>query len=156
MLIWVTVSIFFLLCVISTAKHCPVFVLVLCLSSSLNLQRVAALAGPLWAWGSGPVPARCWASVVDGGPTFCLQRSAFVWQRTDVVLLLGRRPRRWSSRGAALSRGLGFARDLLSIFSYVGISGHRRLDRCWFGVGPQSMTLEQRWTGIDLASCVCW
>ena len=61
------------------------------------------------------MPARCWVIVVDDGPAFgstlaqgfCLLMPALpggCGHRTDVVLLLGRRPKRWPSSEAALTQ----------------------------------------------------
>ena len=80
------------------------------------------------------MPARCWIIDVDDGtafgPTlaqgFCLLMPALpggCGHRADVVLLLGRRPKRWPSSEAALGRGLSFAGgSALDIF----ICGARR------------------------------
>ena len=79
------------------------------------------------------MPSRCWVIVVDDGPAFvslaqgfCLLMPALpggCGHRTDVVLLLGRRPKRWPNSEAALGRGLSFAGgSALDIF----ICGARR------------------------------
>ena len=117
------------------------------------------------------MPARCWVSVVDDGPAFgptlgqgfCLLMPALpggCGQRTD-FLLLGRRPTRWPSSGAALGRGLSFAGDLLSIFSNVGARRTRDVELIlvwrWSSVVDGGPTLSQRWFGVACqlgSSCI--
>ena len=118
------------------------------------------------------MPARCWVIVVDDGPAFgptlaqgfCLLMPALpggCGQRTDVVLLLGRRPKRWPGKEAALGRGLSFAGgSALDIF----ICGARRTRHVesilvwrWSSVVDGEPTLGQRWFGVACllgSSCI--
>ena len=103
--------------------------------------------------------------VCDGpafGPTlaqgFCLLMPALpggCGQRTDVVLLLGRRPKRWPSSEAAFAGG-----SALDIF----ICGARRTRHVesilvwrWSSVVDGELTLGQRWFGVACllgSSCI--
>ena len=74
-------------------------------------------------------------------------------QRTDVVLLLGRRPKRWGSSGAALCHGLEFYRGICSrYFTNVGARRTRDVESIsvwrWSSVVDGGPTLKQRWFGV--------
>ena len=104
--------------------------------------RFRVLLGRLWACAGALLGhrRRRWSSFwADFGSGFLLADACIArgcGHRTDVVLLLGRRPKRWPSSEAAL--GPGLPGDLLSIFSYVVPGGHDTLKRFWCGVGPAS------------------
>ena len=102
----------------------------------------------------------------DSGSKFLLADACNIARgmghRSDVVLLLGRRPKRWPSSGAALGMVSSFAGgNLISIFSNVDARRMRDVESIlelrWFGVVDGGPALNQRWFGVACllgSSCI--
>ena len=111
----------------------------------------SCLLGRLWACAGAVFGHRCRRGASFGstlGQGFCLLMPALPGgcvQRSDVVLLLGRRPKRWPSSGAALGRGLEFCRGICSRYFQLWVHGGRETDR--FGVAL--VQRRRRWTSVE-------